>query len=214
MEAIDAALPSTDGLACFNRMYLGVTQDVLASIKQTMFADAEWMSRLDVTFANLYFDAVNALTTDPDHIPVAWRPLMQRRAQRAIEPIQFALAGMNAHINHDLPVAVYATCLALDTHPEDVPHHDDYLKVDVLLDAAEQTVRRSFESGVELDIDHHARACANLVANWSMNEAREMAWDTALALWRTRSVELVHEMFLSSLGRTVALASRCLLVEV
>ena len=40
--------------------------------------------------------------------PVAWRPLVETRSQ-AREPIQFALAGMAAHINHDLPIAVFST---------------------------------------------------------------------------------------------------------
>jgi hypothetical protein len=60
------------------------------------------MSQLDVTFAGLYFDAVEA-AGDPAAVPLAWRPLIEERGQPAIEPIQFALAGMNAHINHDLP---------------------------------------------------------------------------------------------------------------
>jgi len=34
-----------------------------------------------------------------------------------IEPIQFALAGMNAHINHDLPVAIVSTCTELASSP-------------------------------------------------------------------------------------------------
>ena len=35
----------------------------------------------------------------------AWAPLVERRATRGVLPIQFALAGMNAHINHDLALA-------------------------------------------------------------------------------------------------------------
>ncbi|MDQ1359433.1 MAG: hypothetical protein QOG44_3806 [Acidimicrobiaceae bacterium] len=214
MEAIEAALPPTDGLACFNRMYLGVTQQVLASVKQTMFADPEFLVHLDVLFANLYFDAVNAVTLDPENIPIAWRPLMKRRTHAGIEPIQFALAGMNAHINHDLPIALFSTCTNLETEPKDDPHHRDYSKVDVLLDAAEQSVRQSFEAGIVLKIDKHAQACTNVVANWSMNAAREMAWDTALGLWETRTMDIAHKMMLLMLGRTVALASRGLLVVV
>jgi hypothetical protein len=43
----------------------------------------------------------------------AWRPLVERRALPGIEPVQFALAGMNAHTNHDLPVAMVTACTAL-----------------------------------------------------------------------------------------------------
>ena len=60
MQAIDDALPAADGLACFNRVYLDVTQQVQAHITQGFFADPDFLTRLDVVFANFYFDAVNA----------------------------------------------------------------------------------------------------------------------------------------------------------
>jgi hypothetical protein len=34
-----------------------------------------------------------------------------------VAPIQFALAGMNAHINRDLPLALVATCTARKVAP-------------------------------------------------------------------------------------------------
>ena len=60
MEAIGSGLPAGDGIACFNRMYLAVTQTVGADIGQGFFADPAFMTRLDVTFANLYFAAAQA----------------------------------------------------------------------------------------------------------------------------------------------------------
>jgi Family of unknown function (DUF5995) len=38
-----------------------------------------------------------------------------------IEPVQFAPAGVNAHINHDLPVAMVRTYTALATKPDAAP---------------------------------------------------------------------------------------------
>ena len=61
MEAIEAATPPADGLACFNRMYLGVTQDVNRELGQRFFADPTFMTTLDVAFANLYFAAAGAV---------------------------------------------------------------------------------------------------------------------------------------------------------
>jgi len=37
MEAIAAALPAADGLACFNRMYLDVTRQVNSQLGQGLF---------------------------------------------------------------------------------------------------------------------------------------------------------------------------------
>ena len=114
MEAIGASVPAPDGLGCFNRMYLEVTKQVEGRLGTGFFADPALMTQLDVTFANLYFTAVDA-AGNPSAVPLAWRPLIEQRAQRGIEPVQFALAGMNAHINHDLPLAVIGTCTALAT---------------------------------------------------------------------------------------------------
>src|SRR6516164_7332540 len=117
MEAIGAGLAPGDGLACFNRMYLEVTQQVNTELGQGFYADPAFMTQLDVMFAGLYFSAADA-AGDPAAVPLAWRPLVQQRASAGIEPVQFALAGMNAHINHDLPLAVVGTCQALATSPQ------------------------------------------------------------------------------------------------
>jgi hypothetical protein len=144
MEAIEAALPAADGLACFNRMYLDVTMQVNSQLGQGFFADPAFMTHLSVAFANLYF-AVADSAADLATVPLAWRPLVERRAVTGIEPVQFALAGMNVHINHDLPVAMVSTCTALATSPYAAPHFADYQKTDRMLDANEQSIRRSFE---------------------------------------------------------------------
>jgi hypothetical protein len=212
MQAIEHALPAADGLACFNRMYLEITQDVNSRLAKGFFSDRQFMSTLDTAFANMYFDAVDALANPSKPIPKAWEPLVESRSQPGIYPIQFALAGMNAHINHDLPIALVGTCTELGTAPADGAHHEDYQKVDALLDAAEQSVRQSFESGVVLRDDRHAQEVLDLVGNWSINSARDVAWDTALALWRSRDDPTVEVLIMSSLARTVAMASRCLLV--
>jgi hypothetical protein len=226
MEAIAAALPAADGLACFNRMYLEVTRQVNDRLGAGFFDDRDFMAHLDVTFADLYFSAVEAValapegdpsaspTGDPAAVPLAWRPLVEQRANCEIEPIQFALAGMNAHINHDLPLAMVATCAALGTAPDAGEHFADYQKVDKLLDAVEQSVRQSFESAPELAIDRHLSAVNNLIANWTINSARDLAWNNCLLLWAVRDHPVERQLLLDGLSASVAMASRLLLVAV
>lgn len=214
MQSIEAVLPAGDGVACFNRMYLGVTRAVEQQLRQGFYADEGFVSRLDVVFANRYFAAVDALSAPPSAIPPAWRPLMEARSSTGIEPIQFALAGMNTHINYDLPLAVVATCTQLSSAPADGSHHADYQKVDRLLDAAEQSVRESFEPPDLRVVDRHTAAVLNVIANWSINTARDVAWDTALALWDVRDHRLATDLLTGALARTVAMAGRGLLVAV
>src|SRR2546423_1420121 len=168
MQTIDAALPVSDGVACFNRMYLGVTQTVAAQIQGSFFDDPAWMNHLDVAFANVYFAALDASMNSPGEIPRCWAPLIQRRDDPSVAPIQFALAGMNAHINHDLPVAVVTTCQNMRSAPDDGSHHGDYNKINPLLEAAEQEVRESFETGDVLEDDRDVAPVANVVCNWSL----------------------------------------------
>lgn len=210
MEAIDAVTPPSDGLACFNRMYLEVTRTVGQDLGQGFFADPGFMSTLDVVFANLYFAAADTAGA-PGTVPLAWRPLVEQRASQGIEPIQFALAGMNAHINHDLPLAVVTTCADLGTSPGAGSHRADFQKVDRLLDAAEESVRRSFESSPELAVDHHLQAVGNLVACWSIKSARDLAWQNAVLLWALRPDPAASQLFLDGLAVTTALASSLLL---
>ena len=213
MAAIEARTPAGDGLACFNRMYLQVTRDVDQELARQFFADPDFMTRLDVVFANFYFNAVDA-AADPATVPLAWRPLMERRAVAGIEPIQFALAGMNAHINHDLPLAVVSTCTGLGTAPASGDHLADYQKVDQLLDAAEQSIRQSFESAPELAVDRHLQAVNNLVANWTIGSARDLAWTNSLLLWQVRDDPVARDLVVDGLALTAAAASRLLLVAV
>ncbi len=213
MEAIDAETPPGDGVACFNRMYLEVTREVNSALGQQFFADPMFMTTLDVVFANLYFAAAGA-ADNPVAVPLAWRPLIEQRAAAGIEPIQFALAGMNAHINHDLPLAVVSTCAQLATSPAAGAHLADYQKIDQLLDAAEQSIRQSFESAPELAVDRHLQAVSNLIASWTINSARDLAWKNSLLLWELRDIPVAREIFLDSLATGTATAGRMLLVAV
>jgi Family of unknown function (DUF5995) len=210
MEALEEALPAGDGLGCFNHMYLGVMQQIAQRLSQGFFSDPVTMTHLDLVFANLYFAA--AYAGQPSAAPLAWQPLLYRRADSGIEPVQFALAGMNTHIGHDLPIAIATTCAELSFAPTAPVFRDDYEKVDQVLDAAEQSARETFESGAVLAADEHLRGVINLIANWDLNQAREIAWNTALALWEARGLPLAGDLLRASLGRAVAATSQLLLV--
>ena len=57
MESIEASVVPGDGLGSFNHMYLEVTRQVQSRLDAGFFADPAFMTQLDVTFANFYFDA-------------------------------------------------------------------------------------------------------------------------------------------------------------
>ena len=211
MQGIAAVLPPIDGLACFNRMYLTVTEAVQSQVDAGFFADAAFMAKLDVNFVNRFLAAVGAYRAAPGNAPRSWRVLLDQRADPGLAPLQFALAGMNAHINYDLAPALVQTCTDCATSPDHDPHHIDFNKVNQSLNALEPQIRESFEEGVLLELDRRFAGLDNIVDNFSIAAAREAAWIHAEVLWRLHDQTWLAESFLTTLDRTVGFAGRALL---
>src|SRR5262249_16488535 len=118
-----------DGVRYFNRVYTDVTREVARQLSVGAFEEPRFMTVLDVRFAELYIDALEA----PAPAPRAWRVVFDKRYQ-SLAPLRFALAGMNAHINRDLAVALDLTCTqiggALD---RDSPRHRDFTRINSIL---------------------------------------------------------------------------------
>lgn len=209
LRRIDDELPRDDGAAVFNRMYLTVTESVAAGLKgDTVFVDPVFMEHLDVTFASLWLEAYDAGGQD---VPRAWAALFERRHDRAVLPIQFALAGMNSHIGHDLAVAVIRTCRHLDTSPERAGVRDDYEAVNHLLAASETRIRRSFLTKAGQAVDTRLDPVVHIVNSWKIDKARDVAWVNVEAMWALRQVGSLATRYRAALARTVGMASRCLL---
>jgi Family of unknown function (DUF5995) len=216
LRAIETASPRSDGVAAFARLYRRVTEGVDADLTRHTFADSRFLERLDVRFAGLFLSALDADAADPASTPSAWVPLFSRRSTRGIAPLQFALAGMNAHINRDLPVALVATCeeLGLDLR-EGSPEHGDFEQVNALLGHVEAKLKSSYLTGWAAALDrllHRVHRIDDVVAMWDVARARDAAWTNAQALWALRDEAELASAFLLSLDRMVGLASRGLLV--
>jgi hypothetical protein len=213
MQAIEAALPARDGVAWFTRLYLAVTENVQAAIRPGAFRDPAFLERLDVVFANLFFSALKSFTADPASAPRAWAPLCAARSKRRIAPLQFALCGMNAHINRDLPVALVATATARGVDLDRARRvHSDFTAVNALLAATEAAVKRSFATGVVAIADEALGRLDDRVAMWDVGRAREAAWVQAQVMWQLRAVPPLERRYLATLDRTVGFAGRGLLV--
>jgi len=215
LAALQQALPPTDGLAYFNQMYALVTAAVSQTVGASAFADPVWITTLDVVFANLYLDAARDSVQSPDAVPRAWAALLERRSDPRITPLQFALAGMNAHINHDLPVALVAVCTQLQTTPDSGSHHADFERVNAVLASVEPAIRKSVEDQLLLDADQVVPGLQDVVANFDMGKAREAAWSNARTLWflqQNAGNASDAAAFLSALDHLTGFAGRGLLV--
>ena len=216
MQTTIAELPQSDGVACFSRLYLAVTEGVQAQLTEPRFADARFLARLDVVFAGLFFSALEAFDNHAASVPHAWLPLFEQRARRGIAPLQFALAGMNAHINRDLPVALVATGGEFGIELEvGSPQHADFERVNGLLAAVEGQVKQRYLAGWLRSLDrvlHRVDRIDDVVAMWDVGRARNAAWANGEALWTIRESSELSASFLDTLDRMVGFASRGLLV--
>jgi hypothetical protein len=180
MQRIEDTLAEDDGLRWFNLLYLKVTEHVRDNPPQGAWQDPVWLARLDVVFANLYFAALAAFLAGKP-VPKSWQVLFEARERKGIDRIQFALAGMNAHINHDLSFAL----LQLDDEMhkgfnEDTPEHQDYEHVNDLLEAVLPLALEFLAKGDRLgQIAQDTGKVGKMLALWNIRVARDLAWEFA-----------------------------------
>jgi Family of unknown function (DUF5995) len=215
MTAIDNTLPDSDGVKWFNRLYLQVTRSVRHAISGPAFRDARFMTELDIVFANQYFAAIAAGEVDVSRAPSAWRPLLRARSSGGIARLQFALAGMNAHINRDLPQGIVQVFEALGGDPTaDQARRQDFDSVNDLLERVEAEVKADFAVGAIAVVDDLAGRADDVAAMWKVRAARHAAWTNAEVLWTLRRTPHIREAFFEKLDGLTGLAGKGLLVPV
>jgi len=211
MQAIDNLLPDGDGLKWFNRLYLMVTDQVDQNPPGGAWQDPEWLVHLDVVFAGLYFRAIRDYLAGLS-APAAWVVLFESRFNPEIERIQFALAGMNAHINRDLAIALNQTNSDLNRAPElGGPEHVDYLAVNTLLDGVMPQAVAMLSAGPLGEVAEDSGKIGRLFSSFDIFAARNAAWDFACVLNKLDGLArdaALHAQDVSTreLGRTLLLA--------
>jgi hypothetical protein len=179
MRAIDAVLADDDGLKWFNKLYLMVTQQVDLNPPGGAWQNPDWLLGLDVVFARYYFGAIRGYLAGTG-VPSSWSALFEARFRSGIDRIQFAVAGMNAHINHDLAQALTDTGSALNVTPApDGPEHADYQSVNTLLNNLIPATLAMLASDALGVIAQDTGKVGRLLAFWNICRARDLAWDFA-----------------------------------
>ncbi len=217
LRTIEASAPRSDGVVCFARLYREVTEGVGAELTRRGFADSRFLETLDIHFADLFFSALDSYGHDPAGAPSAWVPLFAQRSHRGVAPLQFALAGMNAHINRDLPVALVTTCRELGFDLREASReHTDFERVDALLSQVEARVKRSYLTGwtglgrpARPPVASHRRR-AWRCGTWTARET--LRGRTHRRCGRSRDDPPLADDYLLTLDRMVGFASRGLLI--
>ncbi|MEZ0070600.1 hypothetical protein ABIA32_006653 [Streptacidiphilus sp. MAP12-20] len=203
LRAVLAGLPTGDGVGVFGGVYLQVTEAVERYLGEDgYFRVPAEVARLSTLFADRFLGALAAPTP-----PACWRPLLALRRHPGILPVQFALSGMNSHIEHDLPLSVVDSCVSLGCAPEELAA--DFHRINDVLAAVEDRVREELAPlPQELDV---ADPLLHLLGSWSIDAARDAAWASARLLWELRDRPDAYDSAAAALDRSTGMVSRCLL---
>lgn len=187
-----------------------MTRTVQNRVNAGGFSDPAWLAQLDVQFARLYFGTVSAaLTNSPS--PGCWAAMFSVRGNTQIARIQFALAGSNAHINHDLCLAIDATCKATNTVPQHgTVQYNDYSSLNPVLDGLIDQAKQTFNVRLPGDPIPAVSHLDDLIAGWNVSAARESAWQNAEHLWDLPP--LLADGLLDTIDGLTAVISKGLLV--
>jgi Family of unknown function (DUF5995) len=181
--------PAANRVASFNSLYFTITDRVAGALKGSEVHDADFLELLDVEFAKRYIEALRLWGEEDLATPDAWEVLFRRAQDQNVSKLAAAMLGVNAHINHDLALALIATWEQLGAPGEDDETHPDYLLVNKIFYQEIPKLRRRYSTPWQLRID-------NLVGeldDWSQRvlvaATRAAAWEQAQRLWELREEE-------------------------
>ena len=166
-------------LGYFPALYRKVTRSVQARIASDFFEDGARMEHLDVVFANFYLEAYDQHTRGERPSEV-WRFAFEVTGQSWPIVLQHLLLGMNAHINLDLGVAAFRS-----VGPSGLPAlHDDFNRINEVLASLVGDVQDELADiwpalGV---LGRFLGSVDDDIVNFSMDRARDCAWDFAQRL--------------------------------
>ena len=166
-----------------------------------------WSSRASISRA-----IADSLSNSPS-TPSAWDALFEARYRTGIDRIQFAMAGMNAHINHDLALALLETDALLNVVPDlNSPQHADYEAVNGLLKAVMPAALQVLATGILGELAQDTGKIGRILAFWDICRARDLAWAFADHLRGLNGVARMvalesQDQITGALGRAILLSA-------
>ena len=214
LEAIQTICEDGDGLKWFNWLYLQVTLAVKKRIDSGGLNDPVWLTKLDVQFAYLYLNALESSLLG-NKTPDCWQTLFASRDQTRVARIQFAVAGINAHITHDLPEAIVVTSEATGIVPtHGIPEFQDYASLNSTLEGIVESAKKTLHVRLLGNALPPVSHLEDLIAGWGVSAARDAAWKNAELLWNLRKSPPLDDAFMGTLDGLTTVTNKALLVPV
>ncbi len=133
-----------DGRCVFLRCYALMTGNMLAALDTGRFQDPEWVRELIYGFAGYYFRALDLYERGSDDTPAVWKRAHDLARSSTTTVMEDLLLGINAHVNHDLPLALADSLAAQwdDLLPDQrQARFDDHAEVNRVISETTDTVQ-------------------------------------------------------------------------
>jgi uncharacterized protein DUF5995 len=124
----DVLAGSGSPAAGFHHLYVATTTEVARRLAADAFEAPAFICALDARFAVRYLSALRATAIGAE-VPRSWAVVLDPREEASL--MARAAAGVNAHINFDLPFALLAALRDVPVFPAEQtsPEYRDYLQV-------------------------------------------------------------------------------------
>jgi hypothetical protein len=179
-EAAATVVPrgEEDGIASFTLLYHEITCGVQEAVANGLFEAGTFIIDLDINFACRYLDALRKLSAG-EQAPLCWATLFDVRSDEEIPTLDYAVAGVNAHVNFDLAFALLTTWDEHSSPAEREAQHRDYCRINDIFYAKMNELQKEFHSPF-------ANELGNLFGDLLVRETRDLAWDAAIRMWAHR----------------------------
>lgn len=176
-----------DRRCIFLTLYGTVSEEIRARLARDFFRDNAWVHRYAVAFANLYVDALDRWDgRRPGEVPGAWLSCFEAaRAGRGLV-LQDVLLGVNAHVNNDLPFALAGVSIDPDREARYADHAAVNAVLGAVVDRATERLSSLYAPGLQA-MGEAAGHLDDMLSLFSLQVARESAWESAVSLANARS---------------------------
>lgn len=179
LTAIDAWGRRTgDARGSFAAAYVIVTAAIIEALQRGEFADAEWVSRVVIDFAERYRVAVRR-AAEGDAARGCWEAALRRSRGGGLATIVALLHGMIAHIHYDLAHSLCA-CAPLDAR-----RVSDYERLGAVICGTTRRIQRVL-------VEVHAPELRGL--HGALRGADTWLTNALLRAWRSRARQIAQRM--------------------
>jgi len=147
-------------------------------------ASLEWLEKLDVRFAQLYFQRLEAICLELEGVPDCWRQAFEKASLKPALPFLSLVSGINAHLLYDLSEALKQN--AVYGSSQEQARQELFMAINALIKRSinpiKRPVLRSRHEGFFDFLNELFGGAINVITyNWFARQ-RLVAWDNGKKL--------------------------------